>query len=171
MVKALLVCHRPQAECLDAAITQYLNKPKDEVKIIDCGAGTGLCGVELHKLGYTHLCALDISPEMLNEARKKNVYQKFICAPLNSDQNPEVNTGEYDAMICIGTLAAAHVKPTALVEMIRMIKIGKILNYSFLLKLAGEWDYYHNEGESKNQRFASLFSLHLHQKSKLVTKQ
>ena len=90
MVKALLVCHRPQAECLDAAIKQYLNKPKDEVKIIDCGAGTGLCGVELHKLGYTNLCALDISPEMLNEARKKNVYQKFICTPLNSDQNPEV---------------------------------------------------------------------------------
>ena len=162
MVKALLVCHRPQAECLDAAIKQYLNKPKDEVKIIDCGAGTGLCGVELHKLGYTHLCALDISPEMLNEARKKNVYQKFICAPLNSDQNPEVITGEYDAMICIGTLAAAHVKPTTLVEM---------MNYSFLLKFAGERDYYHNEGESKNQRFASLFSLHLHQKSKLVTKQ
>lgn len=71
---------------------------------------------------------------------------------MNSDQNPEVITGEYDAMICIGTLAAAHVKPNALVEMIRMIKIGEILNYSFLLKLAGEWDYYHNEGESKNQR-------------------
>lgn len=139
--------------------------------LIDCGAGTGLCGVELHKLGYTHLCALDISPEMLNEARKKNVYQKFICAPLNSDQNPEVITGEYDAMICIGTLAAAHVKPTALVEMIRMIKIVEILNCSFLLKFAGERDYYHNQGESKNQRFASLFSLHLHQKSKLVTKQ
>ena len=75
---------------------------------------------------------------MLNEARKKKVYQKFICAPLNSDQNPEVNTGEYDAMICIGTLAAAHVKPTALVEMIRMIKIAEILTYSFLLKFAGE---------------------------------
>lgn len=130
VVKALLVCHRPQAECLDAAIKQYLNKPKDEVKIIDCGAGTGLCGVELHKLGYTHLCALDISPEMLNEARKKNVYQKFICAPLNSDQNPEVITGEYDAMICIGTLAAAHVKPTALVEMIRMIKIDGLLSFN-----------------------------------------
>ena len=128
IIKAQYVAHRPQAECLDAVIKQYLDKPKDEVKIIDCGAGTGLCGVELHKLGYTHLCALDISPEMLNEAKKKNVYQKFICAPLNCDQSPEVNTGEYDAMICIGTLCAAHVKATALVEMIRMIKIGEIQN-------------------------------------------
>ncbi|XP_022806935.1 uncharacterized protein LOC111343997 [Stylophora pistillata] len=127
------VTHRPQAECLDAAIKQYLEKPTDEVKIIDCGAGTGLCGVELHKLGYTHLCALDISPEMLNEARKKNVYQKFICAPLNSDQNPEVNTGEYDAMICFGTLCAAHVKATALMEMIRMIKIGGLISFNIRL--------------------------------------
>ena len=34
-------------------------------------------------------------------------------------------------MICVVTLAAAHVKPTALVETIRMIKIGEILNYLF----------------------------------------
>lgn len=72
-------------------------------------AGLALVCVELSFTNSaTLICVL--SPEMLNEARKKNVYQKFICAPLNSDQNPEVNTGEYDAMICIGTLAAAHVK-------------------------------------------------------------
>lgn len=139
VVKAQCIAHRPYAECLDAAIKQYLDKPKDEVKIIDCGAGTGLCGVELHKLGYTHLCAVDISPEMLNEARKKNVYQKFICAPLNSDQNPEVNTGEYDVMICFGTLCAAHVKATALVEMIRMIQIGGLLSFNIRL---GELEQY-----------------------------
>ena len=103
-----------------------MDKPKDGIKIIDCGAGTGLPGVELNKLGYTNLCALDISQEMLNEAKKKNVYNKFICAPLNDQQNPAVKTGEYDAMICIGTLAAAHVKPSAMVEMIRMIKIGEL---------------------------------------------
>ena len=126
MVDALLVCHKPQAECLDAAIKEYLDKPKDKIRIIDCGAGTGQCGVELKKLGYTDLCALDISPGMLSEAKKKNVYNKFICAPLNDQQNPDVETGEYDAMICIGTLAAAHVKPEAINEMIRMTKIGEI---------------------------------------------
>ena len=55
------VVHSPLAEHLDAGIKQYLEKPKGEVKIIDCRTDTGLCEVELHKLGYNHLCALDIS--------------------------------------------------------------------------------------------------------------
>lgn len=165
MVKAQYVAHRPLAEFLDAAINKYLDKPKEEVKIIDCGAGTGLCGVELHKLGYTQLCALDISPEMLNEARKKNVYQKFICAPLNSYQNPEVNTGEYDAMICIGALCAAHVKATALVEMIRMIKIGEIQNLLFSfsiihsLQLVGELDSRARDHRAISLNFSSFLNL------------
>ena len=50
----------------------------DQIKIIDAGAGTGLIGVELKKLGYTNLCALDISAEMLREAKKKEVYTEFI---------------------------------------------------------------------------------------------
>lgn len=127
---ARIVCHKPQAECLDSAIKKYLDKPKEEIKIIDCGAGTGWAGVELNKLGYTNLCALDISQEMLDEAKKKKIYQKFICAPLNDQQSPEVKTGEYDAMICIGTLASAHVKPAALVEMIRMIRTGGLVSFN-----------------------------------------
>lgn len=51
-----------------------MNKLKDEVKIIDCGVGIGLCGVEFYKFGYIYLCVLDILFEMLNEVRKKNVY-------------------------------------------------------------------------------------------------
>ena len=73
------------AEYLDAdAIKQVLiDKPKDEIKIMDARAGTGNVGVELSKLGYTNLHALDISQEMLNEAKKKKVYKKVICAALN----------------------------------------------------------------------------------------
>lgn len=58
--------------------------------------------------------------------------------------------GEYDVMICIGMLVVVYVKLIVLVEMICMIKIGEILNYFFFLKFVGEWDYYYNEGESKN---------------------
>lgn len=75
---ARVICHKPQVECLDSAIKKYLNKPKEEIKIIDCGAGTGLSGVELNEIGYTNLCALDISQEMLNEAKKKNVFKIYL---------------------------------------------------------------------------------------------
>ena len=106
------------AEYLDDAIEQVLrDKPKDEVKIMDIGAGTGHIGVEL---GYT----LVISQEMLNEAKKKNVYNEITCAALTDQQIPEINTGEFDALICCGTLVQGHVHSNAFVEMIRMVKIG-----------------------------------------------
>ena len=111
---------------MDEAIKQvFQDKPKDELKIIDVGAGTGLIGVELHKLGYTDLHALDISQEMLNEAKKKNVYKRYICAALSDQRIPEVETEEFHALICGGTLITAHIRPSALEEMVRMVKIGK----------------------------------------------
>ena len=113
------------AEFLDAAIKQvYHDQDKSHIRIIDAGAGTGLAGVELSKLGYTNIDALDISQEMLNEADRKNVYTKLICAPLNEERNPEIETGGYHVLICTGTLVIAHVRPVALHEMIRMVKTG-----------------------------------------------
>lgn len=118
---------KPIAECLDAAIKQvFQEKPKDEIEIIDAGAGTGMLGIELQKLGYNNLHALDISQDMLNEAKKKKVpYRKFICAPLSDQRISEIETGEFDALASAGTLVKAHVRACAFVEMIRMVKIGK----------------------------------------------
>ena len=112
---------------LDIAIKEtFHGKPKSDIRIMDAGAGTGLVGVELHKQGYRNVDALDISQTMLDEAKKKNVYKKFICAALNDQRTPAVETGQYDALICVGTLVFAHVRPTAFVEMIRMVKNGEL---------------------------------------------
>lgn len=81
--------------------------------------------MELFKLGYTNIDALDISQEMLNEAKKKNIYKKFICASLTEQRIPEIETGEYHVMISTGTLGTAHAPPEAIEEMIRMVKPGK----------------------------------------------
>ena len=100
------------------------DKPKDQIKIIDVGAGTGLIGVELKKLGYTNLCALDISAEMLEEAKKKEVYTEFICTSLNGQPIPQIESGQFDALICGGALIAGLIGSSAFVEMIRMVQTG-----------------------------------------------
>ena len=41
-----------------------------EAKILDAGAGTGMVGKELARLGFKHITALDLSPGMLMEAEK-----------------------------------------------------------------------------------------------------
>ena len=121
---------KPFVESFDATVKQVLkDKPKDQIKIIDVAAGTGLIGVELQKLGYTNLHALDISQEMLNEAKKKNVYKKLICAALNDQQIAEIETGEFDALVCASTMLTGHIRSSALVEMIRIVKIGKFCSH------------------------------------------
>jgi len=124
-VQRIMVYHKPLAESLDSAMKQvYKDKTVDQIKIIDVGAGTGVLGVELQKLGYTNLHALDISQEMLSEAKKKNVYSKFIRASLSDQRIPEIETGEFDALICGGTLGKGHVRSCGLDEMTRIVKRG-----------------------------------------------
>ena len=78
--------------------------------MIDVGAGTGLIGIELQKLGYSNLHALDISPEMLKEEKKRNIYKRFFCVALTD--------------VLVGTLLAGHIRAAALDEMVRIVKHG-----------------------------------------------
>ncbi|KAJ7390676.1 Methyltransferase domain [Desmophyllum pertusum] len=111
---------------LDVAVSKaFPDKGKDEIKIIDVAAGTGLTGVELNKLGYTSIDALDISQEMLNEANKKDVYKRFICTHLGDQHTSEIQSGEYDALTCVNALGNKHILPTALEEMCRIVSKGK----------------------------------------------
>ena len=97
------------------------------------GAGTGLIGVEIKKLGYTNLCALDISAEMLTEAKKKEIYTEFICTSLNGQPIPQIKSGQFDALICGGALITGRIGSSAFVEMIRMVQTGGS-EYDFRLR-------------------------------------
>ncbi|KAJ7321191.1 Methyltransferase domain [Desmophyllum pertusum] len=77
-------CPKPMVEFLDNAIHEVFQGKiaKGDIRIMDAGAGTGLVGIELHKHDYSNVDALDISQEMLNEAKKTNVYSKIHLRPL-----------------------------------------------------------------------------------------
>ena len=114
----------------------FPNIPKDQLKILDAGAGTGLTGTELHKLGCTDIHALDISQEMLNVTKEKGVPYKICLHPSDREED-QFETGEFDAVIDAGVLVKALVRPAAFVEIIRMVKIGEllILFFCFVLEL------------------------------------
>lgn len=126
------VNHKPFVEFFDKAVDEVFQGSiaKSEVRIMDAGAGTGLIGVELKKLGYGNIDALDISQKMLNVAKEKNAYKKLICAPLSHQRTLGVETDEYDALACCGTLILAHVRPAAFDEIIRMVRNGGLICFS-----------------------------------------
>ena len=96
-----------------------------DIKILDAGAGTGLIGEMLVKQGYTNIDALDLSQNMLNEAKKRNVYKRLICAPLSDVRVEQIKTAQYDVTLCAGTIVYGQAKPVALDECIRHVRPGQ----------------------------------------------
>lgn len=93
-----------------------------DAAILDAGCGTGLAGVELAELGFKTIDGMDISPDMLEEARKKGPYRGLqvedMTKPLSYD------TDAYDAVVCVGTFTHAHVGPKGFNELLRITKPG-----------------------------------------------
>lgn len=97
-------------------------------RILDAGAGTGLVGVELQRLGYTDICAMDLSEGMLDEARAKGCYNDFrqmaLGGPLDFDRDA------YDAIISVGVFTPGHAPPNSFDELARITKPGGHIVFS-----------------------------------------
>ena len=132
-------------------LAKYVGK---DAPILDAGAGTGLVGVSLARMGYQNMVAMDFSRGMLDEAREKGVYQKF-------DQMDMTNTlgypdNAFDAVISVGVLTVGHVPPMAFDELLRVTRPGGYIVFSLrpdtyrdsgfkekqeALVAAGKWSY------------------------------
>ncbi len=93
--------------------------PKD-AKVLDAGAGTGLVGVELKRLGYSDIEAMDMSSGMLEVARSKNVYSALY--QMTMGEHLDFDTDRYDATICVGVLTLGHAPAHSLEELVRVTK-------------------------------------------------
>jgi len=100
-------------------LAKYINT---EHLILDAGAGTGLVGEILARMGFKHIMAMDMSQGMLDEARKKYVYKELHRMILGEHLN--FSTGTFDAVICVGTLTLGHAPATSLDELVRVTKPG-----------------------------------------------
>jgi len=78
------------------------------VDVVDAGCGTGLCGPHIRALAAT-LTGVDLAPAMLDHARRRQVYDRLVCAELttflaNSPASYDVLLAA-DVLIYIGDLA------------------------------------------------------------------
>jgi predicted TPR repeat methyltransferase len=99
-----------------------------DAHVLDAGAGTGLVGIELARLGYKNIDGMDMSQGMLGEARKKGVYrdlrQLVLGEPLSYAD------GEFDAVISVGVLTLGHAPASSLDELVRVVRAGGHVIYS-----------------------------------------
>jgi SAM-dependent methyltransferase len=107
-----------------ADVFETLHADRD-TPILDLGCGTGLVGVELAARGYSQIDGLDISRNMLAEARAKAVYRDL----LEGDMTGALDLGgrRHAAAIGVGCFGNGHVSPVHLEEMIRTVEPGGAL--------------------------------------------
>ncbi|WP_271880961.1 class I SAM-dependent DNA methyltransferase [Phaeobacter italicus] len=88
--------------------------------VLDVGAGTGLCGVALAKQNIGPIDATDISPDMLAQALRKDVYRDVIEADLT--EGIPVPQRAYCGLVSSGTFTHGHVGPEALPPLLRVAR-------------------------------------------------
>ncbi|XP_021375861.1 Williams-Beuren syndrome chromosomal region 27 protein-like isoform X2 [Mizuhopecten yessoensis] len=71
----------------------FKKKDRQNVRILDVAAGTGLVGELLAKKGFSDIHALDPSEGMLELAKRKQVYKTFLNEYLTEDKLPVPDSG------------------------------------------------------------------------------
>jgi len=102
-------------------------KPEDG-PVLDAGAGTGITGEVLAPLGYRDLVGIDISPNMLELARKKGVYKDLRQMELGGQL--DLPSDAFAAVVATGVFAAGHAPPESFEELIRATKSGGYIIFS-----------------------------------------
>lgn len=97
----------------------YLAEGGDDTPILDIGAGTGQVAEHL-KGALTD--AFDITPQMLDIARGKDLYRTLIEGDLL--QPLDLADDSYGGVISCGTFTHGHVGPACLPELIRVTRPG-----------------------------------------------
>ncbi|WP_299348801.1 class I SAM-dependent methyltransferase [uncultured Shimia sp.] len=90
--------------------------------VLDVGAGTGLCGLELGRLGVDPIDATDISQEMLDVAATKSIYRNLFTGDLT--RRLPVPDASYAGIVSSGTFTNGHVGPEAFDELLRVAQPG-----------------------------------------------
>lgn len=107
----------------------FLREVRDlsHLKILDAGCGDGRLISVFKKRGATDVTGIDITHEMLEEARKTNFYKDLLVQDLRSDLIFEWDT--FDAVFC--TLVIVHISERDLShvfeEFFRVLKPGGTL--------------------------------------------
>ncbi len=98
--------------------------PDRKVRLIDIGCGTGLVGRFLLRYGFGNIDGLDISAEMLAQAKNAGAYTELMEGDLTA--RLDIADATYDAAISVGTFTHNHVGPQGLDEVLRIVKPGGI---------------------------------------------
>ena len=105
------------------------------------GAGTGLLGEFLNRKNNKEIIGIDISLEMLKQAKLKGCYSSLMAADVT--KKIRLKKDSIGAIVSAGTFTHGHVGPDVFDELLRIIKPGGL----FVLSINSK--YFEEKGFKK----------------------
>ena len=97
------------------------NYPKD-VEIVDYGCGTGIPQEYMFKSEYKNVDGFDASKEMVEIAKKKNIYRKLDVIECGKGvERIKDYANKYDIVISIGVFGPMHIMEEGLDELVALL--------------------------------------------------
>lgn len=103
--------------------------PDPSRPVLDFGCGTGLSGLALKLAGFTTIDGVDLSPEMLAQAREKGIYRKLDL--IEAGASLPAAAGGYDAIAAIGVIGAGAAPIAVFDTLMEALEPGGRLVFSF----------------------------------------
>lgn len=102
---------------------------RNELRVLDVGAGTGTGGARLKEAGFTNLDATDGSPGMLAEASKLGVYNKILPSEVlvTGQKMRTIAPETYDVITSSGSFYPFHLLGTHLKCFLDCVKTGGLV--------------------------------------------
>lgn len=138
-------------------ISNYFLKHSNDsdTPILDVGAGTGLVGKYLNIKDKREIIGIDISSEMLQQAKLKDCYSSLIEADITKKIPLKENS--LGAVISAGTFTHGHVGPEALDELLRITRPGALFVISINSKFFNKAGFKEKFREIKNIITSPIF--------------
>ncbi len=124
---------------------KQINTKANQLSLIDAGCGTGLVGSVLAKHNLKKIDGFDLSSNMINQAKKQNIYQELKANVDLTQVFRQYEKQSYDIVICCGVFTLGHVSASALQQLVYLCKPGGII------LLSTRVDYYQNSQYQKIQ--------------------
>ena len=113
-------------------LKQFMGETYKQKEILDVACGSGVSGECLQKAGFQgNIDGVDPSQGMLEKAKNLSVYRELQIGKITDDEKLKFNDGCYDAIFCIGAIAAGFISiKNAIPEFLRLLRKGGIAVYT-----------------------------------------
>lgn len=126
----LLKCDSPRIVCelLSAELADRKIEPTT-LRVLDLGAGNGIVGEELHKLGVERVVAADILTQAADAARRDRptVYAEYVVtdmAKLIDEDRQRLAAHRFNALTCVAALGFDDIPPACFREAFNLVDDG-----------------------------------------------